>query len=66
MAAFSLDHLEELVVGHLDVPRHVPGEVDHGNDGLDALQLVPLVALHRQLVLVGCRQTDRQTDGVQW
>lgn len=49
----SLDHLKELVVGHFDVPRHVPGEVDHGNDGFDALQFVPFVPLHCQLVLVG-------------
>ena len=50
---FLLDHLKEFVVRHFDVPGHVPGEVDHGNDGLDTLQFIPLVALHRQLVLVG-------------
>lgn len=55
----SLDHLEQLVVRHLDVARHVPGEVHHGNHGLDALQLVPLVALHGQLVLVGWGERER-------
>lgn len=47
-----LDHLEQLVVGHFNVARHVPGEVHHGNHGLDALELIPLVSLHSQLVLV--------------
>ena len=50
---FLLDHLKELVVRHFDVPGHVPGEVDHGNDGFDTLQFVPFVALHCQLVLMG-------------
>lgn len=49
----SLDHLEQLVVGHFDVACHVPGEVHHGNHGLDALELIPFVTLHSQLVLVG-------------
>lgn len=48
-----LDHLKKLVIRHFNVPGHVPREVDHGNDGLDALQFVPLVALHCQLVLMG-------------
>lgn len=52
-ASDSLDHLEQLVVGHFDVACHVPGEVHHGNHGLDALELIPLVTLHGQLVLVG-------------
>lgn len=56
---FSLDHLKELVVRHFDVPGHVPGEVDHGNNGFDALQFVPLVTLHCQLVLMGCGQKSR-------
>lgn len=51
----SLDHLEQLVVGHFDVAGHVPGQVHHGDHGLDALELVPLVALHGQLVLVRWR-----------
>lgn len=50
--ADSLDHLEQLVVGHFDVACHVPGEVHHGDHGLDTLELVPLVTLHGQLVLV--------------
>lgn len=53
---FSLDHLKEPVVRHFDVPGHVPGEMDHGNDGFDALQLVPLVSLHGQFVLVSWRR----------
>jgi len=53
VCAFLLDHLKEFVVRHLDVAGHVPGQVDHGDDGLDTLQLVPLVALHCLLVLVG-------------
>lgn len=45
-AVDSLDHLKQLVVGHFDVASHIPGEVHHGNHRLDALELVPLVALH--------------------
>lgn len=52
----SLDHLKELVVGHFDVPGHVPGQVNHGNDGFDTLQFVPLVSLHGQLIHVCCRE----------
>ena len=38
---------------HLDVLRHVPGEVDHGHDGLVPLALVPLVPLDSCHVLPG-------------
>lgn len=53
----SLDHLEQLVVWHLDVACHIPGQVHHGNHGLDTLELVPLVTLHSQLVLVGWKRS---------
>lgn len=41
------DHLKGVFVGDLDGAGHVPGHVDHGNDGLDLLELVPLEALQR-------------------
>ena len=49
---------EELRVGHFDVPGQVPGQVDHGHDTLEALQLVELVALDGQLVLARRQRTD--------
>lgn len=49
----SLDHLKQLVIGHFDVSGHVPGEVHHGNHGLNTLEFIPLVTLHSKLVLVG-------------
>ena len=39
----GLHGVVELGVGHPDVPRHVPREVDHRHDGLVPLALVPLV-----------------------
>lgn len=51
-ACDSLDHLEELAVGDFDISGHVPGEVYHGDDGLDALQLIPFITLCCQLILV--------------
>lgn len=48
----SLDHLEGVLVGDLDGASHVPRHVDHGDDGLDLLHLVPLEALQRKLVLI--------------
>lgn len=48
----SLDHLVGVLVGDLDGPRHIPRHVDHGDDGLDLLHLVPLIALQRELVLI--------------
>lgn len=62
-ACDSLDHLEELAVGHFDVPGHVPGEVYHGDDGLHALQLIPLISLYRQLILVCWREGDMEGEG---
>lgn len=49
----SLDHLVEVGVADLDGASDVPGDMDHGHDGLDVLHLVPLIALQCQLVLVG-------------
>lgn len=57
---YALDHLKQLVVGHFDVACHVPGEVHHGNHGLDALELIPLVTLHSQLVLMGWKTVARK------
>ena len=54
----SLDHLVGVGVGDLDGARHVPGDVDHGDDRLDPLHLVPLKPLQGQLVLVSCRETQ--------
>lgn len=52
----SLDHLEGVLVGDLDGPSHIPRHVDHGDDGLDLLHLVPLKALQRKLVLIRWRE----------
>lgn len=55
----SLDHLVCVWVGDLHGAGHVPGHVDHGDDGLDLLHFVPLKPLQGQLVLVGCREEQR-------
>ena len=39
----GLHGVVELGVGHPDVPRHVPRQVDHRDDRLVPLALVPLV-----------------------
>ena len=57
MAPDSLDAVVELDVGDADVLRQIPGQADHGHDGLVALQLVVLIALHAQGVLAICQGT---------
>ena len=47
-----LDQLKVLGLRDADVASDVPGQVDHGHDGLVLLQLVPLIALYGHLVLV--------------
>ena len=59
--AHSLEHLEGDGVGDLDGARHVPGHVDHGDDGLHLLHLVPLKPLQSQLVLVCYTHTYTHT-----
>lgn len=49
----SLDHFMSVWVRNLDCAGHIPGDVDHGNNGLDLFDLVPLKSLQSQLVLVG-------------
>lgn len=52
-----LYHFEKLWIWDLDIPSHIPWEVNHGHYGLHALQLIPLVPFHCQLVLTGCTNT---------
>ena len=47
-----------IALAHLNVLRHVPGEVDHGHDGLVPLALVPLVPLDSCHVLPGDANYD--------
>lgn len=47
----SLYHLKELGVRDFDVPGHIPGQVNHGNDGFYTLQLIPLVSLNCKFIL---------------
>lgn len=57
----SLDHLKQLEVGHFNVPRHVPGQMHHGNHRFDALEFVPLITFDGQLVLIRCRKQTNAT-----
>lgn len=54
---FSLNHLVGVWVGDLDRAGHVPGHMNHGDDGFNLLYFVPLKPLQGQLVLVSCRCT---------
>lgn len=55
-----LYHFEKLWIWDLDIPSHIPWKVNHGYYGLHALQLIPLVPFHCQLVLAGCTNTELQ------
>lgn len=61
-----LYHFEKLWIWDLDIPSHVPWKVNHGHYGLHALQLIPLVPFHCQLVLTGCTNTQLQQQSVSW
>ena len=47
-----LHGLKQFGLGHSHVLGNVPGEINHGDLRLVALQLVPLVPLHRHVVLL--------------
>lgn len=48
----SLDHLVGILVADLNGASHIPGNVDHGDDRLNLLHLVPLESLQGELILV--------------
>lgn len=47
-----LDHLVGVLVADLDGASHIPGDMNHGDDRLHLLHLVPLEALQGELILV--------------
>jgi hypothetical protein len=57
-----LDVLEQLDVGHFDISRQIPTQMDHGNNTLVGLQLVPLVTLDAQMILTGGQGTHIPSD----
>lgn len=58
-----LDHPKGVGVADFDGARHIPGDVDHGNDWFDLLHPVPLVPLQGELILIRCNGTQRQQWG---
>lgn len=58
--AYRPEHLVGVGIGDLDGAGHVPGDVNHGHDGFDLLDFVPLVPLQGQLVLVTFTHTHSQ------
>ena len=55
---------EQLGVAHPDVPRHVPGEIDHRHNRLISLRLVPLVpeCMKIKMMLVMIPKNDEYDD----
>lgn len=54
---YSLDHLVSVWVGDFDSAGHVPGHVNHGDDGLNLLYFIIFKPFQGHLVLVTCRYT---------
>ena len=54
---FLLDHLVGVGVSDFQSAGHIPGHMNHGNNGLDLLHLIPLKSLQGYLILVTCRYT---------
>lgn len=54
---YSLDHLVGVWVSGLQSAGHIPGHMNHGDNGLHLLHFVPLKPLERQLILVACKYT---------
>lgn len=49
---YSLNHLISVGVCNFNRVGHIPGNVNHGHDGLDLLHLIPFKPFQSQLVLV--------------
>lgn len=58
-SAYSLDHFVSVWIGDFDVACHVPGHVNHGNDGFHFLHFIPLKSLQSQLVLICYKCKDK-------
>lgn len=56
-----LDQLEGILVRDLDGSSNIPRHVDHRNNRLDFLHLVPLEALQGELILVSWKTRQNKT-----
>lgn len=53
----SLDQLEHLPIRHFNISRQIPTQMHHRHDALEALQLIPLVPIDRQVILARRQRT---------